>query len=708
MNRRKSSSKIRNIGIMAHIDAGKTTTTERMLFYSGYINKMGDIDSGNTVMDYLPTEIERGITVQSAAISFNWDNTQINLIDTPGHVDFTIEVERALRVLDGAVAIFDGSRGVEAQSRMVWLQADGHNIPRLAYINKMDKTEANFAASVDSLKRQLKANTLILQLPVFQANQFVGVIDLITMERIEWDMQVVSPNQNGRNCTIHKLTNKDKEWETSLSAKSSIIEQLADKFDEVAIQWLEGEYAGDAELFPSTELKKWIRHGTIDRTFVPVLCGSSYKNVGIQPLLNAVVDYLPQPSDIQHPFFLKSNKNLSLFRRYYDNTLLAMAFKVLHDKRLGSIIFVRVYSGTLESGRKLYNVNKGKEEKVLRLMTVYADEYKDTKVIKAGNIGVISGFQSTVTGDTLLESKQALEAASPVIPEPVFFCSVEVYSPTQEKALRHALDVLCKEDPSVRVNFDDYGSIMLSGMGELHMDVVSQRIKSEFKIDAYFGPIQVAYRECPTLQVTHKGIFLACTFHGCVIYVFEIAIQISPCPELSTMRDAINVQKPAYNPELSYSAALGVIQALQQGNILGYPVMGADVRILTARAKRGCPSGLITASAVKCTREALDKASCDLLEPMMQIEISTRGENLMQKILGDLAKRHAKISDISTTDNDGNMKILAEAPVSEMKGYASSLRSSTSGNADLSLHPSGYKVVTQERKLQLKRKISGT
>uniref|UniRef100_H2YE00 Tr-type G domain-containing protein n=1 Tax=Ciona savignyi TaxID=51511 RepID=H2YE00_CIOSA len=583
-------SKIRNIGIMAHIDAGKTTTTERMLFYSGYINKMGDIDSGNTVMDYLPTEIERGITVQSAAISFNWDNTQINLIDTPGHVDFTIEVERALRVLDGAVAIFDGSRGVEAQSRMVWLQADGHNIPRLAYINKMDKTEANFAASVDSLKRQLKANTLILQLPVFQANQFVGVIDLITMERIEWDMQVVSPNQNGRNCTIHKLTNKDKEWETSLSAKSSIIEQLADKFDEVAIQWLEGEYAGDAELFPSTELKKWIRHGTIDRTFVPVLCGSSYKNVGIQPLLNAVVDYLPQPSDIQHPFL-----------RYYDNTLLAMAFKVLHDKRLGSIIFVRVYSGTLESGRKLYNVNKGKEEKVLRLMTVYADEYKDTKVIKAGNIGVISGFQSTVTGDTLLESKQALEAAvakanliskdtvdnktdnSPVvltavrIPEPVFFCSVEVYSPTQEK-----------------------------------------------------------------------------------------------------------------------------------GNILGYPVMGADVRILTARAKRGCPSGLITASAVKCTREALDKASCDLLEPMMQIEISTRGENLMQKILGDLAKRHAKISDISTTDNDGNMKILAEAPVSEMKGYASSLRSSTSGNADLSLHPSGYKVVTQERKLQLKRKISGT
>uniref|UniRef100_H2YE01 Tr-type G domain-containing protein n=1 Tax=Ciona savignyi TaxID=51511 RepID=H2YE01_CIOSA len=701
----------RNIGIMAHIDAGKTTTTERMLFYSGYINKMGDIDSGNTVMDYLPTEIERGITVQSAAISFNWDNTQINLIDTPGHVDFTIEVERALRVLDGAVAIFDGSRGVEAQSRMVWLQADGHNIPRLAYINKMDKTEANFAASVDSLKRQLKANTLILQLPVFQANQFVGVIDLITMERIEWDMQVVSPNQNGRNCTIHKLTNKDKEWETSLSAKSSIIEQVY-KFDEVAIQWLEGEYAGDAELFPSTELKKWIRHGTIDRTFVPVLCGSSYKNVGIQPLLNAVVDYLPQPSDIQHPFLylsLKSNKNLSLFRRYYDNTLLAMAFKVLHDKRLGSIIFVRVYSGTLESGRKLYNVNKGKEEKVLRLMTVYADEYKDTKVIKAGNIGVISGFQSTVTGDTLLESKQALEAATDVIPEPVFFCSVEVYSPTQEKALRHALDVLCKEDPSVRVNFDDYGSIMLSGMGELHMDVVSQRIKSEFKIDAYFGPIQVAYRECPTLQVTHKAMYSRTILDN--LYEVEIAIQISPCPELSTMRDAINVQKPAYNPELSYSAALGVIQALQQGNILGYPVMGADVRILTARAKRGCPSGLITASAVKCTREALDKASCDLLEPMMQIEVGcskTQGENLMQKILGDLAKRHAKISDISTTDNDGNMKILAEAPVSEMKGYASSLRSSTSGNADLSLHPSGYKVVTQERKLQLKRKISGT
>uniref|UniRef100_H2YE02 Tr-type G domain-containing protein n=1 Tax=Ciona savignyi TaxID=51511 RepID=H2YE02_CIOSA len=687
----------RNIGIMAHIDAGKTTTTERMLFYSGYINKMGDIDSGNTVMDYLPTEIERGITVQSAAISFNWDNTQINLIDTPGHVDFTIEVERALRVLDGAVAIFDGSRGVEAQSRMVWLQADGHNIPRLAYINKMDKTEANFAASVDSLKRQLKANTLILQLPVFQANQFVGVIDLITMERIEWDMQVVSPNQNGRNCTIHKLTNKDKEWETSLSAKSSIIEQVC--FG-ILLHF---------HMWNNVTLEKvlsWIRHGTIDRTFVPVLCGSSYKNVGIQPLLNAVVDYLPQPSDIQHPFLylsLKSNKNLSLFRRYYDNTLLAMAFKVLHDKRLGSIIFVRVYSGTLESGRKLYNVNKGKEEKVLRLMTVYADEYKDTKVIKAGNIGVISGFQSTVTGDTLLESKQALEAATDVIPEPVFFCSVEVYSPTQEKALRHALDVLCKEDPSVRVNFDDYGSIMLSGMGELHMDVVSQRIKSEFKIDAYFGPIQVAYRECPTLQVTHKAMYSRTILDN--LYEVEIAIQISPCPELSTMRDAINVQKPAYNPELSYSAALGVIQALQQGNILGYPVMGADVRILTARAKRGCPSGLITASAVKCTREALDKASCDLLEPMMQIEISTRGENLMQKILGDLAKRHAKISDISTTDNDGNMKILAEAPVSEMKGYASSLRSSTSGNADLSLHPSGYKVVTQERKLQLKRKI---
>nr|XP_002131331.1 ribosome-releasing factor 2, mitochondrial isoform X1 [Ciona intestinalis] len=713
-NRRKYGTEIRNIGIMAHIDAGKTTTTERMLFYSGYIKKMGDIDSGNTVMDYLPSEIERGITVQSAAISFHWNEAQINLIDTPGHVDFTIEVERSLRVLDGAVAIFDASRGVEAQSRTVWMQADNHNIPRLAFINKMDKTEASFTNSVDSLKRRLKANTLILQLPVIQDCQYIGVVDLITMERMEWDMNVVNPNQHGRKYNKHKLTRTDEGWGNMVAARTSIIEQLSDIYDEVALLWLDGENAGNAEKFPTVELKKWIRQGTLDQTIVPVLCGSSFKNIGIQPLLDAVVDYLPRPEQIQHSFL-----------QYYNDTLSAMAFKVLHDKRLGSIIFVRVYSGHLRSGGTIYNVNKQSEEKIGRLMSVYADEYKDTKQIEAGNIAVISGFQNTVTGDTLVESKEAFEAAvnkanvlhrqqddesssdvSPVvlaavkIPEPVFFCSVEVYSPTQEKALRHALDVLCREDPSVRATIDDGGSIMLSGMGELHMEIISERIKTEFKVDAYFGPIQVAYRECPSVQATHKAAYKRTILDS--NYEIEIGIQISPSAEAGTVTDPSQVLKPLYNPELCHSAALGVVQAFQQGNLLGYPVMSATVQLLAVRAKRGCPPGLVTATAIKCTREALDKAACDLLEPVMNIEITTRGENLLQNILGDLAKRQAKVHNIESSDNEGNMKIVAEAPVSEMKGYASRLRSSTSGNADLSLQISGYQVVSEERKHHLK------
>ncbi|XP_076800647.1 ribosome-releasing factor 2, mitochondrial-like [Clavelina lepadiformis] len=703
----------RNIGIMAHIDAGKTTTTERMLYYSGYIKNMGDIDAGTTVMDYLPTEIERGITIQCAAISFNWHKTKINLIDTPGHVDFTMEVERSLRVLDGAVAIFDASRGVEAQSRTVWRQADRYKVPKIAFINKMDKHGANFTASVKSMQEKLNANTLLLQIPVYNDGVFNGVIDLVEMEKLEWDMPETHSNHTGRKYMKHRLKSSEAEWEMCIAARSSLIEQLSEVYDDVAMTWLEGEHEGDASALPAAQIREWIRRGVLDQAIIPVLCGSSLKNVGVQPLLDAVVNYLPNPSDVQHDFM-----------KYYGDSLCAMAFKVLHHKRHGPLIFVRVYSGRIKSGMSIYNPNKSCSEKISRLLDVYADEYKETTTIEAGGIGIICGFKETVTGDTLVSSKESFEiatsklsssnikandtqkdittvvlAAVPV-PEPVFFCSIAVNTITQEQELAHALAIICREDPSIRVQTDEDGSVTLSGMGKLHMEVITKRIKDEFKIDAYVSPIQVAYREIPTLNAREKGEYNR-TILGKDHHV-DIDISIEPSEELVPISNVSDIVHR--RTEVSHAAAIGIVQACQQGVILGYPLVGAKIRLHSVHASKACPPALVTAAALLYTREVLHHAACHLVEPVMSVEVTTT-EDTLHKIIAELNKRHATTHDITA---QGTTKfVLAEAPVAEMKGFASTLRSATSGNADLALEIAGYRPVTEERLHKIKFELSG-
>nr|CAB3248868.1 ribosome-releasing factor 2, mitochondrial [Phallusia mammillata] len=710
---RLASSDIRNIGIMAHIDAGKTTTTERMLFYSGYIKRMGDIDAGNTVMDYLDSERARGITVQSAAISFNWDDCLINLIDTPGHVDFTIEVERSLRVLDGAVAVFDASRGVEAQTRTVWRQANRNNVPRIAFLNKMDKEGANFAASVKSIQSQLKAKTLLLQVPLVKEDQFCGVLDLINMKKIEWDMNMTVSNSGGRDFVHNALQPNDNEWSLCMKARESVIEQLAELYDEVANEWLDGPTAGEVKLFPAEILKTWIRKATIDNHVVPVLCGTSLKNIGVQPLLDAVVNFLPHPTDIIHPFM-----------NYYSNNLVAMAFKIIHDKRYGALVFVRVYSGKLKAKSKLYNPNKSCRESVSSVLAVYADEYQEVGEIPQGSIGIVCGLKQTVTGDTIVESESAYGEAklkaekhhddrntdsSPAvlaavpIPEPVFFRSILADSMKYEEPLEKALAMISREDPSIGVKANDHGGFLLCGMGELHLDIVVDRIRKELGIKALIGEVRVAYREIPTCRTTVEETFER-NIQGRKHDV-AVSLQVNPVDENRIISDVKSFgTTTGVSPQALQAAAIGIHQECQRGSRYGFPIMGAKMKLLGLTVKRNCPLGLVTSAAAKCTRTALLQADCQLVEPVMNIEVTTT-ESQLSPILAELTKRHATIKDVYTTDQITT--ISASAAVAEIKDFASALRSVTSGNVDLHLQVSGYQNVPQERQHEIENSLSG-
>ncbi|XP_049721679.1 ribosome-releasing factor 2, mitochondrial isoform X4 [Elephas maximus indicus] len=498
--------KIRNIGIMAHIDAGKTTTTERILYYSGYTRSLGDVDDGDTVTDFMAQERERGITIQSAAVTCDWKGYRVNLIDTPGHVDFTLEVERCLRVLDGAVAVFDASAGVEAQTLTVWRQADKHSIPRICFLNKMDKTGASFNYTVESIREKLKAKPLLLQLPIGEGKTFKGLVDVVSKEKLLWNPSSGDGKDFERKPLL-ELSDPELLKEAT-EARNALIEQVADLDDEFADLVL-GEFSENFDLLTAEKLQTAIHRVTVAQTAVPVLCGSALKNKGIQPLLDAITMYLPSPEERNYEFL-----------QWYKGDLCALAFKVLHDKQRGPLVFMRIYSGTVKPQLAVHNINGNYTERISRLLLPFADQHIEIPSLTAGNIALTVGLKHTATGDTIVSSKSSALAAARraeregekkhrknneaerlllagvEVPEPVFFCTIEPPSVAKQPDLDHALKCLQREDPSLKVKLDpDSGQTVLCGMGELHIEIIHDRIKREYGLETYLGPLQVAYRE---------------------------------------------------------------------------------------------------------------------------------------------------------------------------------------------------------------------
>lgn len=710
-------SKIRNIGIMAHIDAGKTTTTERMLYYSGYTRALGDVDDGDTVTDYMAQERERGITIQSAAVTFDWKDHRINLIDTPGHVDFTLEVERALRVLDGAVAVFDASAGVQAQTLTVWRQAQKHKIPCVCFLNKMDKPAASFKYSIDSIKTKLKANPVLLQIPIGSGKGFTGLVDLITKQKMIWLGN--SLTSDGRDFEMRALQpSEDPEVLQSVSeARGALIEQVADLDDEFA-ELLLGDYSENFDAVPAGKLQEAVRRVTLARKGVPVLCGSSLKNKGVQPLLDAITAYLPAPNERHHDLV-----------RWYKDDLCALAFKVIHDKQRGPLVFVRIYSGTMKAQSAVYNINRNGTERMSRLLLPFADQHIEIPSISAGNIALTVGLKQTVTGDTIVSSKASAAAAvrraenetednrssnressslvlaGVEVPEPVFFCSIEPPSMAKQADLEHALSCLQREDPSLKVRTDpDSGQMILCGMGELHIEIIHDRIKREFNIETHLGPLQVAYRET-ILQSASATDTLDRTL-GDKRHVVTVELTVHSWTESGTSCDITfeDKVKAQLSADIREAVEHGVQSAYFQGPVMACPVQGVQTVIQHVSWESGTSSAMVSACVSRCMLKALRLAGGQVLEPVMELEV-TLGEEHLSSVLGDLAQRRGTIREIQTQQE--NKVLLATVPLAEMMGYSTVLRTLTSGNATFSLELSSYEPMNLQDQNTLLNKMAG-
>ncbi|KAM3940620.1 ribosome-releasing factor 2, mitochondrial [Leptodactylus fuscus] len=703
-------SKIRNIGIMAHIDAGKTTTTERMLYYSGYTRALGDVDDGDTVTDFMAQERERGITIQSAAVTFDWNGHRINLIDTPGHVDFTVEVERSLRVLDGAVAVFDASAGVEAQTLTVWRQADKHSVPRMCFLNKMDKTGASFTYSIESIKEKLKARPLILQLPIGEGKSFQGLIDLVAMESLSWS--ALSNESDGRRFQRKPLSElKDRDLlQSATDARNTLLEQIADLDDDFASLMLE-EYSEDFDVIPVEKVQAAIRRITLARTAVPVLCGSALKNKGVQPLLDSITLYLPSPDDCSHDFM-----------SWYKDDLCALAFKVVHDKQRGPMVFVRIYSGAMKAQSAVYNVNKNCTERMSRLLLPFADQQVEISSLPPGNIALTVGLKQTATGDTIVSSKASASAAARragraeekskdkksqdslvlagvEVPEPVFFCTIEPPSVAKQPDLENALRCLQLEDPSLKVKTDpDSGQLILCGMGELHIEIIHDRIRREYGLETYLGPLQIAYRET-ILSGSRASDTLDRTM-GDTRHQVTVELEVKP---LSDDSPVIEYSSNLPSSVDGYKEAVenGVHSSYHTGPLLGSPMQDVGVVVHEVSVLPGTSMTMVSACVSRCMQKALKTVEKQILEPMMSLEI-TMGEDYLSSVLADLSQRRGNVKEIQ--DRLDNKVVLALVPLAELMGYSTDLRSVTSGTATFTLELSTYEAMNQQDQNSLLRK----
>ncbi|XP_019741673.1 ribosome-releasing factor 2, mitochondrial isoform X3 [Hippocampus comes] len=697
-------SKIRNIGIMAHIDAGKTTTTERMLYYSGYTRALGDVDDGDTVTDFMAQERERGITVQSAAVTFDWKGHRINLIDTPGHVDFTLEVERALRVLDGAVAVFDAAAGVEAQTVTVWRQAEKHRVPCVGFLNKMDKPAASLTLCLESIRQKLKANPVLLQLPVGTGRNFSGVVDLLTNQRLTW-----KPTDDGRVYDAGPLS-ESREEEAELlrevrRARSALIEQVADLDDDFA-ELLLTDFGHDFDAVPSVRLQEAVRRVTLTRKGVPVLCGSSLRNKGVQPLLDAVAAYLPSP-----------NERPRDLARWYEDELCALAFKVLHDKRRGSLVFLRIYSGTLRAQAAVRNVNRNSTERLSRLLVPFADQHVEISSMTAGNIALAVGLKQTATGDTIVSSKASAAAAARrartdvvlsgvEVPDPVFFCTVEPPTLARQADLESALNNLQKEDPSLKVRTDpDSGQIILCGMGELHIEIIHDRIRREYGVETQLGPLQVAYRETVLRRASAADTLERTVGEKRHAVTVELAVRPSEDRAAGACQVALAEEAAATLSEDMREAVENAVRgSYLQGPLLGSPLQRVSTLIRRVQMEAGTSPAMVSACVSRCMLKALRLAGGQVLEPVMSLEVRVEEEHL-GAVLGDLAQRRGTVRDIQSRHPD--KVLLASVPLAETRGYSTALRTLTSGKATFSLELDTYRAMSAQEQNALVKRTAG-
>jgi len=670
----------RNIGIMAHIDAGKTTTTERILYYTGVSHKIGEVHDGNATMDWMEQEQERGITITSAATTCFWKDHRINIIDTPGHVDFTIEVERSLRVLDGAVAVFDSVAGVEPQSETVWRQADKYKVPRICFVNKMDRTGADFYRCVDMIVDRLGAQPLVLQLPLGAEAEFKGVIDLITMKAIVWLDESLGAQFEYQDIPAD-MADKAAEY------REKLIELAVEQDDAAMEAYLEGNEPDEETL------KKCIRKGTCGLAFVPVLNGTAFKNKGVQPLLDAVVDYLPSPVEVPDVRGVKPDSEEVDTRPSSDDApAAALAFKIMTDPFVGSLTFVRVYSGTITTGTQILNSVKGQKERVGRMLQMHSNHREDIKEAHAGDIVAIAGLKGTTTGETLCDALKPIVLERMEFPDPVIEVAVEPKTKGDQEKMGVALSRLAQEDPSFRVSTDvESGQTVIKGMGELHLDIIVDRMRREFKVDANVGAPQVAYRETITRQAeidyTHKKQTGGSGQFARIKLVFE---PLEP-GEGFVFQNAIT--GGAVPKEFIPGVDKGLKSALETGVLAGFPMIDFKVTLVDGASHDVDSSVLAFEIASRAAfREGVPKAGPVLLEPMMKVEVVTP-EEYMGDIIGDLNSRRGMVQGM---DSRGNAQVInAMVPLANMFGYVNNLRSMSQGRAQYTMVFDHYEKVPQ-------------
>nr|AAB19927.2 EF-G [Thermotoga maritima] len=661
--------KLRNIGIMAHIDAGKTTTTERILYYTGRKHFIGDVDEGNTTTDWMPQEKERGITIQSAATTCFWKGYRINIIDTPGHVDFTAEVERALRVLDGAIRVFDATAGVEPQSETVWRQADKYNVPRIAFMNKMDKVGADFYMAVETLVTKLRANPIPVQMPIGSEKDFQGVIDLIKMKAIYW------VSEDG---SVYEERDIPEELrEEAEMRREEMLEKIAELDEEILEKYLEG-----AEI-SEEEIKRVLRKATIENKAVPVLCGAAKANKGIQPLLDAVIDYLPSPLDLPPVKGWRVSDGEVVYRKPDENEpFTALVFKVQVDPYIGKLVYFRVYSGRLEKGSYVYNSTKGQRERISRIVFMHADKREEVDYFRPGDIAAGVGLKVSQTGDTLWHEKEPIILEKIDFPEPVISLAVEPVTKADEEKLVKALLALSEEDPTLQVRVDkETGENIISGMGELHLEIVVDRLKREFGVNVRVGQPQVAYRETIKKSAEAEGKYIRQT--GGRGQYGHVILRIEPIPE-----------EEGKNFEFMPAIEAGIKEAMMAGPLAGYPVVRVRAIVLDGSYHEVDSSEMaFKIAASMAFKEAMKKAQPVLLEPIMKLEITTP-EEYMGNIISDLNSRRAKVESLETR---GHLKVIvAKVPLSETFGYATVLRSLSQGRASYIMQFSHYQEVPEK------------
>ncbi|RAV17089.1 elongation factor G [Mycolicibacterium sp. GF69] len=689
--------KVRNIGIMAHIDAGKTTTTERILYYTGVNYKIGETHDGASTTDWMEQEQERGITITSAAVTCFWNDNQINIIDTPGHVDFTVEVERSLRVLDGAVAVFDGKEGVEPQSEQVWRQADKYDVPRICFVNKMDKLGADFYFTVRTIEERLGATPLVIQLPIGAENDFIGIVDLVEMRAKVWRGETALGEKYEVEDIPAELAEKAEEYRTKL------LETVAETDEEL----LE-KYVGGEELTVE-EIKAAIRKLTVNSELYPVLCGSAFKNKGVQPMLDAVIDYLPSPLDVESvQGHVPGKEDEAISRKpSTDEPFSALAFKIAVHPFFGKLTYVRVYSGTVESGSQVINSTKGKKERLGKLFQMHANKENPVERASAGHIYAVIGLKDTTTGDTLSDANQQIVLESMTFPDPVIEVAIEPKTKSDQEKLGTAIQKLAEEDPTFKVHLDqETGQTVIGGMGELHLDILVDRMKREFKVEANVGKPQVAYRETikrkvEKVEFTHKK------QTGGSGQFAKVLIDLEPFTgeDGATYEFENKVTGGRIPREYIPSVDAGAQDAMQYGVLAGYPLVNLKVTLLDGAYHEVDSSEMaFKVAGSQVLKKAAQAAQPVILEPIMAVEVTTP-EDYMGDVIGDLNSRRGQIQ--AMEERSGARVVKAQVPLSEMFGYVGDLRSKTQGRANYSMVFDSYAEVPAAVSKEIIAKATG-